>query len=55
VKEAVRQRLAHWRGDSALAAVRNKPGLARLDADEGQQGRQLWQQVDALLRKVAPH
>jgi serine/threonine-protein kinase len=54
LKEVVRQRLAHWRADTDLASVRDKPGLARLDADERQQWRKLWEEVDALLLKVAP-
>jgi serine/threonine-protein kinase len=54
LKEVVRQRLAHWRADTDLASVRDKPGLARLDADERHQWQRLWQEVDALLLKVAP-
>jgi serine/threonine-protein kinase len=52
-KQAVRQRLLHWRADTDLASVRDKPALAGLDADERQQWQRLWQEVDALLRKVA--
>jgi tetratricopeptide (TPR) repeat protein len=54
MKEAVRQRLRYWRGDATLASVRDKPALARLDADERQQWRQLWQEVDILLQKLGP-
>jgi hypothetical protein len=54
LKEPVRQRLAHWRQDTDLASVRDKPALARLDADERQQWQLLWQDVEALLVKVAP-
>jgi tetratricopeptide (TPR) repeat protein/tRNA A-37 threonylcarbamoyl transferase component Bud32 len=46
--------LAHWQKDSDLAAVRDPAALARLDADERQQWRRLWQEVDALLQKVTP-
>jgi tetratricopeptide (TPR) repeat protein/tRNA A-37 threonylcarbamoyl transferase component Bud32 len=52
-RQMVRQRLTHWRADTDLASVRDKPGLARLDADERQQWQRLWEEVDALLRKVA--
>jgi serine/threonine-protein kinase len=54
VGELVRRHLAHWRADADLASVRDKPGLAGLDGDERQQWQQLWQDVDALLRQVAP-
>jgi tetratricopeptide (TPR) repeat protein len=54
VKQAVQQRLLHWRADADLASVRDKAALARLDADERQQWQRLWQQVDAVLRAVTP-
>jgi tetratricopeptide (TPR) repeat protein len=53
VKQAVQQRLLHWRADPDLVSVRDQAALDRLDADERQQWQGLWQQVDALLRKVA--
>jgi hypothetical protein len=53
VKQAVRQRLLHWRADTDLASVRDAAALDRLDADERQQWHRLWQDVDTLLRKVA--
>jgi hypothetical protein len=40
--------------DAALASVRDRAALGRLDADERQQWRRLRQEVDALLLKVAP-
>jgi serine/threonine-protein kinase len=54
VKESVRQWMIYWRQDLTLASVRDRAALARLDADERQQWRKLWQEVDALLGKVAP-
>jgi tetratricopeptide (TPR) repeat protein len=52
VKQAVRQRLAHWQQDSDLATVREKGSLAQLPDDERQAWRQLWDDVAALLTKV---
>jgi hypothetical protein len=49
-----RQRLLHRRGDTDLASVRDKPALAHLDANKRQQWLRLWQEIDALLLKVAP-
>jgi tetratricopeptide (TPR) repeat protein len=54
LQKAVQQRLAHWQQDPDLASLRDPKALARLDADERHEWRQLWQQVDALLNKVAP-
>jgi Flp pilus assembly protein TadD len=54
VRETVRQRLIHWRSDADLVSLRDAAALVRLDADERQQWQKLWQEVDALLRKVAP-
>jgi serine/threonine-protein kinase len=51
-KQAVRQRLGHWREDSDLAAVRDKPALAQLPGDEREAWAALWADVDALLQKV---
>jgi hypothetical protein len=52
VKEAQRQRLAHWQQDSDLAAVRDKAALAQLPEDERRAWGQLWEDVAALLKKV---
>jgi hypothetical protein len=54
VRGRVRQRLTLWRRNSDLASVRDKPALAGLDTDERQQWQGLWQEVDAVLLKVAP-
>jgi tetratricopeptide (TPR) repeat protein len=53
VQEAVRQRLMHWRLDADLTSVRDSAVLGRLDEGERQQWRQFWQNIDALLRKLA--
>jgi hypothetical protein len=53
VTQAVRQVLLSWRADADLVSVRGAAALDRLDADERQQWQRLWQDVDALLRKVA--
>jgi hypothetical protein len=53
-RAAVRQRLLHWRADSDLATVRDQAALDRLDADEQQQWRRLWHDVDVLLRAGRP-
>jgi tetratricopeptide (TPR) repeat protein len=45
--------LSHWQKDPDLASVRAPEALDRLDADERQQWRRLWQDVDALLEKPA--
>jgi hypothetical protein len=50
----VQQRLLHWRKDPDLVSVREAAALDRLDASERQQGQGLWQEVDALLRKLTP-
>jgi hypothetical protein len=54
VKEGVRERLLLWQADADLVSVRDSAALGRLDADEQQQWQRLWQDVDALLLKVAP-
>jgi serine/threonine-protein kinase len=53
MKQAVGQRLAHWRANTDLASVRDRSGLDRLDTDERQQWQRLWQQVDAILLALA--
>jgi hypothetical protein len=54
LQQAVQQQLTHWQQDADLAPVRYPKALARLDNDERQQWQKLWQDVAALLRKVAP-
>jgi tetratricopeptide (TPR) repeat protein len=44
--------LSHWQEDSDLAGVRDKNALAKLPADEQDAWRQLWTDVDALLKKA---
>jgi Tfp pilus assembly protein PilF len=53
-EETVRQRLAHWRQDTDLVAVRDKDALDRLPEDERGEWRQLWDDVAALLARAAP-
>jgi tetratricopeptide (TPR) repeat protein len=54
IKESVRQRMIYWRQDLTLASVRDTAARAGLDTDERQHWQKLWQEVDAVLRKVAP-
>jgi hypothetical protein len=54
VKQAVRQRLAHWGKDTDLASVRDKAALDKLAEDERRQWRKLWEDVAAVLKKVEP-
>jgi tetratricopeptide (TPR) repeat protein len=54
VKQAVRQRLAHWQQDTDLASVRDKEALDKLPEQERRQWRKLWEDVAALLQKVEP-
>jgi serine/threonine-protein kinase len=51
-RQTVRQRLAHWRQDSDLAAVRDKAALDILPDNEQQACRRLWGDVSTLLEKV---
>jgi hypothetical protein len=53
-QQIVRQLLTHWQENPDLASVRDPKALSRLDDDERQQWQKLWQDVAALLRKVAP-
>jgi broad specificity phosphatase PhoE len=48
-----RARLQHWLSDPDLAPVRDKDALNRLPALEGEQWREFWRQVAALLAKLA--
>jgi serine/threonine-protein kinase len=54
IKQAVRERLLHWQQDRDLVWLRDQAALNRLDAGEQQQWQRLWQEVDALLARVAP-
>jgi hypothetical protein len=52
IRKVVQQRLAHWQAEADLVSVRDRPALARLDADECRQWQRLWQEVER-LRQVA--
>jgi hypothetical protein len=52
VKQAVRQRLAHWQGDADLACVRAKDALAELPEGERKAWQKLWADVADLLSKA---
>jgi tetratricopeptide (TPR) repeat protein len=52
VKQAVRQRLAHWQSDADLASVRAKDALAELPEGERKAWQQLWADVADLLSKA---
>jgi hypothetical protein len=49
----LRQRLGHWQEDSDLTSVRDKEALDNLPDDKCRQWRRLWDDVSALLQKVA--
>jgi tetratricopeptide (TPR) repeat protein len=51
-RQAVRQRLTHWRQDADLASVRDPQALGQLPEDERRQWHQLWEEVATLLKKV---
>jgi tetratricopeptide (TPR) repeat protein len=48
------ERLRWWRQEPDLAAVRDEEALANLPAAEQEQCRQLWRQVNDLLKGAAP-
>jgi tetratricopeptide (TPR) repeat protein len=50
-KQAVWEQLRRWRQEPDLASVRDE-ALGKLPEDERQPWRQLWEDVDALLRRV---
>jgi Flp pilus assembly protein TadD len=50
----VRRQMRHWQWDPDLTAVRDPQALDRLPPEEQKDWRQLWADVDALLKKVAP-
>src|SRR5262249_8441939 len=51
-KAAVRQRLAHWQQDAALASVRGE-AIDRLPEDERAAWRRLWDVVESLREEVS--
>src|SRR5262249_4698377 len=52
-QEAVRQRLAHWQTEAALASVRDPAALERLPEQERAAWRRLWDDVAALRQEVS--
>jgi Flp pilus assembly protein TadD len=51
-KQTVRQRLVYWRQDADLAGVRDPQAVEKLPADERAAWGRLWEDVDALRKKV---
>jgi serine/threonine-protein kinase len=51
-RELVRRRLAYWQQDADLASVREPAALETLPDDERRAWRLLWQEVDALRKRV---
>jgi hypothetical protein len=51
-KNLVQQRLKHWQADSDLAGLRAPGALAKLPPEEQEACRQLWAEVEAVLRKA---
>jgi tetratricopeptide (TPR) repeat protein len=54
VKQAIQQRLAHWRQDPDLASLRDPQALDRLPDDERAAWQALWRDVDELAKRVVP-
>ena len=50
--QSVMERLLHWQRDTDLVGIRDQKALAKLPAEERQECRQLWADVEALLSKV---
>jgi hypothetical protein len=53
-KQAIQQRLAHWRQDPDLASLRDPQGLDRLPENERAAWHALWRDVDELAKKAEP-
>jgi uncharacterized membrane protein YccC len=51
-RQVVRQTLQHWKKDADLAGIRDEVDLARLPEADRAACRQLWNDVDGLLKKV---
>ncbi|MDB5351733.1 MAG: hypothetical protein JWN86_2980 [Planctomycetota bacterium] len=51
-KELVGRTLAHWKGNSDLAGIRDAQELAKLPEAERKEWQALWGEVDGLLAKV---
>jgi hypothetical protein len=52
-KPLVVKTLQHWKADGDLAGVRDADALAKLPEPERAEWIKLWDEVDALLAKVA--
>jgi serine/threonine-protein kinase len=52
-KQALLQRLTHWRSDPDLAAVREQPALDRLPDGERAAWQALWRDVEELAKQAA--
>jgi tetratricopeptide (TPR) repeat protein len=50
--KAIQQRLAHWRSDADLAAVRDPSALDRLADNERAAWQSLWRDVDELAKRM---
>jgi hypothetical protein len=48
----VARTLEHWRTDTELTVIRDPDTLAKLPAEEVDQWRTLWRDVDGLLKKA---
>jgi hypothetical protein len=53
VKQAIQQRLAHWRQDPDLISVREPQALGSLPEDERAAWHALWRDVDELAKGLA--
>jgi hypothetical protein len=53
VKQAIQQRLVHWRRDPDLVAVRDPQALDRLAGNERAAWQALWGDVDELAKRLA--
>jgi hypothetical protein len=53
VKQAIQQRLVHWRRDPDLVSVRDHPALDRLAEAERAAWQALWRDVDELAKRAA--
>jgi hypothetical protein len=51
-KKLVREKMQHWRQDTALASVRDPATLSQLSDQERQAWQKLWQEVAAFLVTV---
>jgi tetratricopeptide (TPR) repeat protein len=53
-KQAIQQRLAHWRQDPDLATVRDPLAMDHLPENERTAWQELWRDVDELAKKAKP-